>query len=176
MGNLDKTFTRDYEATLDETGRIAIPRHLRALLNDNRVVLTKGPDACLWMFTVEDFEKRIDEIVRKANPDTADGRKIRRRNVAHPIELDKQGRVLIPPTLRDHAGLSKDCIILGLYDYAEIWDGDRYKTYECGDEEYQEVSERFAVKKDEGSYNAGNSSYSGAARGSDTVSRSEGQG
>jgi MraZ protein len=45
------------------------------------------------------------------------------------MEFDKAGRLPIPQSLREFAGLTKECLVIGLYDYIEVWDCDRYETY-----------------------------------------------
>jgi MraZ protein len=163
--------TGEYEVTLDEAGRIAIPRYLRNILDKDQVVLTRGADSCLWLYTVEYWMNRVETLIGSADPDTELGREVRRRyGPAHPLDLDKQGRVLIAPSLREFAGLSKDCIVLGQFDYIEVWDKERYRAHECSQEKYLEVSEAFARVKGDG-----NSSRAGAAGGDIAVSRAEGQ-
>jgi MraZ protein len=95
------------------------------------------------------------------------------------IDIDKQGRIVIPPTLRDHAELVKDCIIFGQVEYVEIWAGDRYKAYLNASKDafkagLEELGAKIEVKKRNLS-NAGNSSYAGAIGGDNVISRSEGQ-
>jgi MraZ protein len=163
MENTNLLFHGEYDVTLDDAGRIAVPRNIRIAL-DKEVVLTKGVEPCLWLYAPDKWEKRLNAIIAKAKPDTADGRKIRRRYVAHYLELDKQGRILIPPTLREHAGLLKDCVVLGQYDYAEIWDKERCKAHDCSEEEYQEISEKFVkMKKEKESSDAGNIAHPGSS-------------
>ena len=174
---MKKFLTGIYEVTLDEAGRIAIPRYLRTILEKNEVVLTKGADPCIWLYTAEEWDVRAEAIMERTDSDSEDDRDIRRYYIghAHPLDMDKQGRILVPSILREHADLSKDCIVLGLYDYIEIWDKERYKAYECSQEEFRKKSEEFARMKKEGK-NAGNNARSGVTGGSDTLPRSEGQG
>ncbi|MDR0495164.1 MAG: hypothetical protein LBG95_06020 [Treponema sp.] len=180
MGILDKSLMGDYDVVLDEAGRVAIPRELRAIIGESKVVLTRGPDPCLWLFTAEKWEERLVNIAAEADPDSAEGRDIRRRNLrAFQLELDRQGRVLINPRLRKFAGLSKDCMIVGQHEYVEIWDVERWEANECSQEKYHERSERFSQAKKEKEKelrNAGKSAYSGVTGRNDTVSGSEGQG
>ena len=165
MENLDRSLSGDYEVTLDEAGRIAIPRYLRTILEKDQVVLTRGPNHCLWLYTAEDWKERLKTIVRIADPDTALGRDIRRQYIgsAHPLDMDKQGRILVPPSLREYAGLSRDCMVVGNHDYIEIWDKEQHKAYECGKDGFEEKSEAFAKEKERKGLNAGNNAHSGAA-------------
>ena len=129
--------TGEYSATLDETGRISLPRRLRDILGISNVVLTNGFDNCLVLYTVEKWMEQRKIILNKTNQFSAKNRAIRRRIIgpAQEIEIDKQGRIQVPPNQRDYAGLSKDCIVLGQYDYVEIWAEDTYKAYLSDSEE-----------------------------------------
>ena len=183
MGILEKSLMGDYNVLLDEAGRVAIPRELRAIIGESDIVLTRGPDPCLWLFTIEKWEERLKSIAEEADPDSAEGRDIRRRNLrAFKLGLDKQGRVLINPQLRQFAGLSKECMVVGQHDYVEIWDMERWEANECGQDKYYERSERFAqAKKEKELRNVGysaryeSSAYSGSPGGNAAVSRSEGR-
>ncbi|MDR0290099.1 MAG: division/cell wall cluster transcriptional repressor MraZ [Treponema sp.] len=176
MVDLNMIIMGDHDATLDEAGRIAIPRDLRNSLEQGKVVLTRGADPCLWLYTAEKWMERMQEIVKNTDPDTALGREVLRRNIgyAHSIDVDKQGRILIPPTLREFAGLSKECTVVGQLRYIEIWDKERRAAHECSQDAYLEFSEKFAREKE--LKNAGNSPHAGIAGGDNAVSRSAGQG
>jgi MraZ protein len=117
--------------TLDDTGRIALPRRLRDALKENKLVLTKGADTCIWLYTMEQWKKQEEVILRKTNPFSPRARLMRQHFIGFKEELtiDKQGRILIPPVLRDHAQLTKDCVIFGQGNYIEIWSGDRLKAH-----------------------------------------------
>jgi MraZ protein len=90
----------------------------------------------------------LKNIVESTNRYSAHDRDILRRFIgpAQELEIDKQGRILIPSHLRDFAGLSKDCLIVGLYDYIEIWEPSRYKTYQLSDDEMKNRTEEFSNK------------------------------
>jgi MraZ protein len=174
-GNLEKLLMGRQEVILDEAGRIAIPRNLRNTIEQGKVVLTRGVDPCLLLYTAEEWMERLEEIANNTDPDTARGRDILRRNIgnAHPLEIDKQGRILVPQILREFAGLSRECMVVGQLWYIEIWDKERYEACECSQEEYYERSEVFAKEKE--FKNAGNRSHAGIIGGDNTVSLSEGQ-
>ena len=182
MGILAKSLTGDYEVLLDDAFRLAIPRSLRTVLDlrtsvdKTKLVLTRGPDPCIRLYAVDDFEERLEEL-NQIDPDFSEGREILRQNIFHVCEVDKQGRVVIPPELRKYAGLLKDCKVLGLIKYVEIWDAARKAEYECTEEQYKDISERFAIsKKKKGLSSGGNSAHAGTVGGNHTVSCAEGQG
>jgi MraZ protein len=170
----------EYNVTLDDTGRIALPHSLREVLEKDRVVLTKGADSCLWLYNVRQWEIQEKLIISTTNRYKPKGRIMLQRFIGpkKTLDMDKQGRILIPPTLRDHAGLSKECIVLGQYDYVEIWAEDRYRAHlEASVDDFkaglEELGDKIMMMN--GAGNDGNSAYAGTAGGSDTVSRSEGQ-
>ena len=171
----------EYNVTLDETGRIALPRKLRDLLSAGKIMLTKGADSCLWMFTLEEWERFEKTIYIATNQFSARGRRQRQHFIGpkQELDIDRQGRILIPPTLRDHAGLCKECIVLGQVDYIEVWDVDRYKAYLNASEEdfkagLEEIGAVINKERESGSY--GNNAHPGITGGDHAVSRSERQG
>jgi MraZ protein len=121
----------DFYITLDDTGRISLPRRLRDMLEEESVVVTKGADPCIWLFTNVEWDRFKNGIYRWTDQFSARGRRQRQHFIGamQKLDVDGHGRILIPPPLRDHAGLSKDCKIFGQGDYAEIWDKDRYLAY-----------------------------------------------
>jgi len=169
----------EYNVTLDDTGRIALPRCLRDVLEKSQVVLTRGADSCLWLYPVAQWREQENIILKTTNRYSKEGRIIMQHFIGpqKELDMDKQGRILIPPTLRDHAGLSRDCIILGQYDYVEIWAEDRYRAHlqSSVDVLNAGLEELGAMIKERGD-SAGNNAYSGIAGGNHTVPRAEGQG
>jgi len=133
-------FGGEFSITLEDTGRIALPRRIRDLLENDKVVITKGLDRCLWMYTTAEWEKLESQIIRGTNPFNDEDRALIQRIIGpnHEIDVDRHGRVLIPPPLRIFAGLNKDCIVLGQYNYIEIWALDRYEAHlEASEEEFK---------------------------------------
>jgi len=169
----------EYNVTLDDTGRIALPRCLRDVLEKDQVVLTKGADSCLWLYPAEQWKEQERIILNTTNRYSKEGRIIMQHFIGpqKELDMDKQGRILIPPTLRDHAGLSRDCIILGQYDYVEIWAEDRYRAHlqSSVDVLNAGLEELGAMIKERGD-DAGNSAHAGTAGRDHAVSRSEGRG
>jgi len=171
----------EYNVTLDDTGRIALPHCLREILEKDKVVLTKGADSCLWLYSVQQWDEQEEFIINTTNRYSSKGRIMLQHFIGpkKTLDMDKQGRILIPPTLRDHAGLSKECIVLGQYDYVEIWAEDRYRAHlEASVDDFkaglEELGGKIMMIKDVG--NDGNSAHAGIAGGSGAVSGSEGQG
>jgi len=171
----------EYNVTLDDAGRIALPHCLREILEKDKVVLTKGADSCLWLYSVRQWEEQENFIIRTTNRYSQKGRTILQHFIGpkKTLDMDKQGRILIPPTLREHAGLLKECIVLGQYDYVEIWAEDRYRTHlEASVDDFkaglEELGGKIMMIKDLG--DGGSSAHAGIAGGSSAISGSAGQG
>jgi len=123
--------TGEYRNTLDEKGRLLFPSKLRSELTDNVLVVTQSFDHCLWLFTPEEWKNVSSKLMEKASPFNERNRLVLRRFIApaQEVEFDKTGRLSIPQSLREYASLSKDCIILGVTKYLELWDADSYHAY-----------------------------------------------
>jgi MraZ protein len=114
-------FLGEYTHNLDDKGRLTIPSKYRTDLAAGLVV-TRGMDRCLFLFPMAEWEKLADPINRRSITDR-DTRGFRRLmfSGASDVIPDKLGRILIPPYLREYAGLGNEVVIVGLYTYLEIW-------------------------------------------------------
>ena len=124
--------TGEYKNTLDDKGRFLFPAKLRSALSSNVLIVTQAiVDRCLWLFTPEEWEKISSKLMDNASPFSAKNRLIMRSFIspAQEIEFDKAGRLSIPQSLREYASLSKDCIVLGVNKYLELWDSSSYNAY-----------------------------------------------
>ena len=161
-------------AKLDDMGRISLPRQLREAVEKNELVLLRGEEPCLWLYTRDEWKLQKEEALRKT-PSLL----VRRRwNAQQPVELDKQGRILIPPTLREYARLSKDCIVVGQDYYIEVWAKERYNEYfeATGDDFKAVVEEQGApLQREKSLGDGGNCAYLGAAGADAGVSGPEGR-
>ena len=116
----------EYSHTIDTKGRLIIPSKFREELGETFVV-TKGLDGCLFVFSDEEW--KAFEIKLKSLPLTnKNARQFARFFVAGatPCELDKQGRILLPATLREFAGLEKDVVLTGMLNRIEIWSKEKW--------------------------------------------------
>lgn len=128
---MSRGFRGEHHYNLDAKGRLSIPAELRKVLVDNyeeKVILTKdSADGYLVAYPFEEW--RIIEEKLQGLPTTNPAVKKYIRMVfsaAVECELDKQGRILIPPALREYAGLSREAVIIGAFNKIEVWDRDRY--------------------------------------------------
>ena len=123
--------TGEFRCSLDEKSRLLIPARMRTEVLGNVVILTRGVETCLWLFPPEDWKTFSENLVGSTSLLQAESRLIQRRLLApaQETEIDKAGRIVIPPTLREYADLRKDCLILGLKKYIEIWSESAYQSY-----------------------------------------------
>jgi MraZ protein len=136
--------TGEFRNTLDEKGRISLPAKLRGELPGNEFVLTQGVDNCLWLFPPEEWSLLSKKLMESTSLFAARARLVQRRIIApaQEVEVDKLGRIAVPQSLREFAGLTKDCVILGISKYIEIWDCEAYRRYlEANESEFLAAAE-----------------------------------
>jgi MraZ protein len=135
-------FLGSHSPRLDDKGRITLPAKFREEL-EGGLVITKGQERCLYVFPVAEFA-RISESLRTA-PVTAKALRDYSRVFfasASDDTPDRQGRVTIPPALREYAGLTQRCVVNGANTRVEIWDADRWDEYLSDQEErFSELSD-----------------------------------
>ncbi|MFP3043524.1 division/cell wall cluster transcriptional repressor MraZ [Treponema primitia] len=137
-----KSLNGEYKITLDDKGRLSLPTKIRTALEDNNHMLTKGPDGCIWLYPMEEWNKLMQKVRTSSSAFNSDFRALRRHLIgpAQDVEIDKAGRIAIPQTLREYAELIRDCIVLGQDDFVEIWNADRYRSYETESKEEYEIA------------------------------------
>ena len=122
-------FIGEYQHTLDEKGRLALPAKYRANLSSGAVV-TRGLDRCLFLYPRNEWEKLAARLAAlpMAQSNT---RAIARLMLAGAMDVtpDKLGRMLIPEYLREYAGLERSVTLSGLYNRLEIWNAEEWKKY-----------------------------------------------
>lgn len=123
------TFTGRFEHALDEKGRLTVPARFRGRLGEHFVLTIAPPDACLALYpeaTWADFCGRLQSATRK----DAQYRTFVRHLFAHTEEasLDAQGRLIIPPVLRNHAGIERDAMLVGALTRVELWSSGNWQA------------------------------------------------
>ncbi|MCK5155454.1 MAG: division/cell wall cluster transcriptional repressor MraZ [Spirochaetales bacterium] len=144
--------TGEYRNTIDEKGRILIPARLRSSIAGNTLIVTRSIEKNLWMM-LPDMWTRIKEQITGGpgamfNSQT---RTLQRRIIApaQECEIDKAGRINIPPGLRDSVDLQpkQEAVILGIDTYLELWNTDEYAAFlERSDSEFEEAAESLGRK------------------------------
>ena len=140
----------EYEHTLDDKNRITLPAKFRASFAAG-VVVTRGMDGCLYAYRQEDWDKLVDSRLAGLDPLSKEGRRMQRFffSGAAEAELDKQGRVMIPAALIEHAGLGRNIVVAGVRDHLELWDGAAWrKEMKEVEGSAEDVAERLATKRD----------------------------
>ena len=114
-------FLGEYNHSIDAKGRLIVPAKFREELGENFIV-TKGLDGCLYIYPDEEW-KKFESKLSELPMGKGDTRKIVRffLSAATQVELDKQGRILIPSVLREFASLQKDVVFVGVGSRIEIW-------------------------------------------------------
>ena len=142
-------FFGEYEHSVDDKSRLTLPAKFRDALADG-VVLTRGLDDCVDVFARADWQRRVDERLAPLDPFTKEARKLTRFffAAAADAELDKQGRVLVPPALYRHARLGREVVVAGVHDHLEIWDRATWADHVTKVEgSADDVAERLAEKR-----------------------------
>jgi len=119
-------FLGEFVHTIDQKGRLTIPARFRAELAKG-LVITRGIDRCLAIYPMEEWQRLAEQVSALPMTDRR-ARAFRRLVFANASDAlpDKQGRVLIPPRLRDYAGLGDEVVITGLNTYIEMWNPDAW--------------------------------------------------
>ena len=142
-------FRGRYEHTIDAKGRTSVPARYRDALSaagERRIVVTSALDPCLVAYAMPEWSAFEERLARLPQFDRAVQR-IRRIYVSGAVEceIDEVGRIGVPPTLREHAGLKKDVIWAGSGRYAELWDKEEWqRAFETTDEEKRDIAARLA--------------------------------
>ncbi len=125
----DNMFMGEYDHSIDTKGRIIVPAKFREALGESFVV-TQGLDGCLFVYPQEEWSEFVEQL--KGLPGTKEARQLQRYFLAGAatLEIDKQGRVLIPAKLRAQAGLEKEVKFVGVLSKVEVWSKERWEANE----------------------------------------------
>jgi MraZ protein len=139
-----------HEHTLDDKNRLTLPAKFRAAFAGGLVV-TRGMDGCLYAYRREDWDSLVEGRLATLDPLSMEGRRMQRFffSGASEVEPDRQGRVMIPAALIEHAGLGREVVVAGVLDHLEIWDRAKWRQ-ELNEVEgsAEDVAERLATKRD----------------------------
>lgn len=126
----------EYNCKLDAKGRLMIPVKLREELKSEKLILSKGMEKCIQVYTEKEWEKIENRLLQL--PDNKKQNRIYKRFVlssAEELKIDNQNRIRLPQLLMDYASLSKNISVFGNGDHVEIWDTETWNNY------YDEMSE-----------------------------------
>lgn len=122
-------FIGEYHHSLDSKGRLSVPVKFRTELGSSAIV-TKGLDACLFVYPKEEWLKMTEKIAQLPVASSS-ARSFSRMLLsgAMEVEIDKQGRALLPAYLRDYAGIDGDVVAAGVLNRVELWDKMAWSDY-----------------------------------------------
>lgn len=142
MGETGSLFLGEFQHTLDDKGRLTIPAKFRDGLGP-RFIVTRGLDSCLFAYPLSEWQ--VLESRLKALPLTkADARAFVRIlfSGAAESEMDRQGRITLPPPLREYAKIEKDVVVVGVSNRVEIWAKEVWDRYVAAAEtSFEEIAE-----------------------------------
>lgn len=123
-------FFGQYHHTLDNRGRVSLPKKIRSVIDNNEVILIKGFEPCLFGYEKKTWEEgTIEEL---SNPISDKKSRDLRRFLfsgASVEEIDKVGRVILPNVLKNYAKIEDNIIVIGAGDHFEIWDEKTWNQY-----------------------------------------------
>lgn len=124
-------FIGEYKHNLDDKGRLAIPAKFRAVLKKGAVV-TRGIDNCLFLYTKSEWEKLVEKLAQLPISQSK-ARAFSRLMLAGAMdmEMDTQGRVVLPEYLRTFSKMKKSVVVAGLYNRLELWDENEWNVYKA---------------------------------------------
>lgn len=135
-------FMGEYHHNLDSKGRLIIPAKFRDQIGDE-IIFTRGMEGCIFGYPQAEWQK-IEAKLAKLPLTQRSARKFTRLfySGAMETEFDKQGRVNLTSTLKEHADLIKECVIVGVSNRIEIWSEDRWQKFaDEADDNYDDIAE-----------------------------------
>jgi MraZ protein len=123
-------FFGEYEINFSGSGRLLLPKKVRELLKGNTFILTKGFGICLAGYDKDDWEKRAADLLNPSllQPTDMENRRSIFSSLVY-LEIDDQGRFVVPKSLLGYSQLKEKTVIIGVGDHFEIWDVQKWKEY-----------------------------------------------
>ena len=122
-------FIGEYLHSIDDKNRVSLPKVFREGI-DGRVVLTRGLDSCVFMYRESDWEEIAQKIANLGFAQ-ADSRGLNRflLSAAQVADIDKAGRILLPPRLKEFAEINDKAVFAGVYNRVEVWQPKTWEKY-----------------------------------------------
>ncbi len=137
-------FIGEYLHAVDNKNRIIVPSKFREELG-NKFIITKGLDGCIYAYTLEEW-KLLEEKLVKLPLTSKNARAFTRFffSGANEIELDKQGRALIPQSVLDYADIDKEVVSIGVSNRIEIWSKEKWEEYNSSNIDFDDIAEQMS--------------------------------
>ncbi|MDR7483404.1 MAG: division/cell wall cluster transcriptional repressor MraZ [Armatimonadota bacterium] len=116
----------EFQYALDEKGRVVLPPRFRRVLGD-QVIVTRGIDPCIAVYSPAEWAK-VEEALKRLSTSKRDVTRFLLAGAVD-LDLDRQGRITLPPHLRQHAGIEREVVVVGLISRVEIWSRATWQTY-----------------------------------------------
>ena len=144
-GRMCSMLIGEFEHSLDAKGRLIMPAKLREAIGD-KFVVTKGLDGCLFAFSIEEWSN-FEEKLKSLQLSNRNSREFTRffLSGATECEIDNQGRFLIPTNLRETASLQKEVVIIGVGTRIEIWDKEKWNSYNDENISVEDIAENMTM-------------------------------
>ncbi len=125
-----KLFLGEYSHTLDDRGRVTLPRKMRLELETHEVIVSQGFDQCIFGYDRTQWEDEAGKQLATSVTDEK-ARKLRRYMfaAAEKVEVDKLGRIVLPAHLKEYGKIQGSVMVIGAGDHFEIWDEESWKRY-----------------------------------------------
>lgn len=125
-----KMFLGEYDHSLDDRGRVTLPKKIREELDSQSVVLSRGFEACIFGYDRDSWERQSRTHIETSVTEP-EARRLRRYmfSAAEKVEIDKIGRIVLPAHLKEYAHVESQVVVIGAGDHFEIWDHERWKEY-----------------------------------------------
>lgn len=133
MGNNPKTlFLGQFEHGIDDKNRLFLPARFRNKQSGADFIITQGLEGCLYLYPPSAWMALADKLEHLPLADKSEERAFKRMllSAASEVEVDTQGRILIPQLLKEYAGLKKDAVVIGVMKHVEIWSKERWIAYQ----------------------------------------------
>ncbi|MFA5769992.1 MAG: cell division/cell wall cluster transcriptional repressor MraZ [Patescibacteria group bacterium] len=123
-------FFGEYQINFSGSGRLLLPKKVRELLKGNTFILTKGFGVCLAGYDKDDWEKRAFELLNPSllQPTDMENRRSIFSSLVY-LEIDEQGRFVVPKNLLEYGQLKEKVIIIGVGDHFEVWNTEKWNEY-----------------------------------------------
>ena len=139
-----------HEHTLDEKNRLTLPARFRSRFAEG-LVLTRGIEGCLTVYTPAEFSQKVESRLAKLDPFSRESRAMERFYYSSAVEAvpDKQGRIMVPQSLIQKAGLTREVLVVGVSSRLEVWDRAAWREYmNQVEENVEDAAQRIAAQHD----------------------------
>ncbi|EKD96305.1 MAG: MraZ protein [uncultured bacterium] len=125
-----RMFLGEYQPNITEGSRIALPKKLRDQIRGEEVILLRGFEQCIFLYDKEDWVNEANKQIENPITDPK-SRNLKRYLYANAAEMsiDTQGRIVIPSSLKEYAGIVRKATVIGAGDHIEIWDSDLWNAH-----------------------------------------------